>query len=85
MKNVSHQKKWNVGLLQVHVEPPPTPLIKSKHGDKLDKDFVKLKLPRDLTSAKLNFYEFKISLFNNGNLEEFLLFAQNFIMTLTAS
>ena len=25
---------WNAGLLQLHMEPPPTPLIKSKHNDK---------------------------------------------------
>ena len=34
MKNVSHKKKWNVGLVQVHMEPPPIPLIKINHYDK---------------------------------------------------
>ena len=36
---------------------------------------------RDLTSDKSNLYEFKIVLFNNGDLEEFLLFVHNFNMT----
>ena len=47
MNNVSHKKKWNVGVLKVHVESPPTPLIKSKHDDKSDKDFGKINLRRD--------------------------------------
>ena len=53
------------------MEPPLRPLIKSKHDDKLDKDFVKLKLRRDLTSEKLDIYEFKMALFGNGETEEF--------------
>ena len=55
----------------MHVEPPLRPLIKSKHDDKLDKDFVKLKLRRDLTSENLDIYEFKMALFGNGETEEF--------------
>ena len=74
-----------MGLVQVHVEPPPITLIKSKHYDKSDKDFVHLKLCRDLLSAKSDLYEFKIALFENGEPEEFLLFVCNFNMTLTAS
>ena len=51
-KNVFHKKKWNLGLVQVHVENPPTLLINSKHYDNQDKDFVKLKLLRDMASEK---------------------------------
>ena len=43
MKNVSHQKQWNKELVQVHIETPLTSLIKSKHDDTSDKDFVKVK------------------------------------------
>ena len=50
MNNVSHKKTWNTGVTQVHVDPPPIPPIKSKHNDKSDKNFVKLKLCRDMTS-----------------------------------
>ena len=34
---------------------------------------------------KLDLYEFKMSLFDHGNLEEFLLFISNFKMTLAAT
>ena len=84
MKNVLHRKKWNVLVVEHHMELPPIPLIKSKHDDKLDKDFVKLKLRRDPTPEKSDLYEFKMALFNNGNPEEFLLFVCNFNMTIKA-
>ena len=65
MKNIFHRKKWIAAAVEQHVDPPPTPLIKIKNNDKLEKNFVKLKLRRDLTSAKSNLYELKMSLFNN--------------------
>ena len=71
MKNVYHKNIWNLGVTQVCVEPPPIPLVKVKYDGKSDKDFVKLKLCRDLTSSTLNPYEFKMSLFENGNSEDF--------------
>ena len=74
MSNFSHKNKWNVGVVQVHVEPPPIPLIKINHDDKLDKDFVKLKLCGDQTSATSDLYEFNMVLFENSDTEEFLLF-----------
>ena len=40
MKKVLHKKEWNAAVAEQHVEPPPINLIKSKHGDKSDKDFV---------------------------------------------
>ena len=69
----------------MHVEPPLTPLIKSKHGGKSDKDFVKLEFGRDPTSAKSGLYEFLMALFDNGELGNFSLFVRNFNMTLAAS
>ena len=69
MQNVCQKKAWNVGVVQVHVEPPPTPLIKSKHDDKLDNFFVKLKFYRDPTSATSDLCEFKMALFGNGDQE----------------
>ena len=51
MKNVSNKKSCNLGIMQVHMKPPPIPLIKSKHGDNSEKDYVKLKLRRYPTSA----------------------------------
>ena len=46
---------------------------------------MKLKLRIDPTSSTSDLYEFKISLFYNSEMEEFLLFVRNFNMTLAAS
>ena len=72
-------------MTQVHVIPPPIPLIKEKNDDKSDKYFMKLKLCRDSTLSTSDLFEFKMTLFDNGDPEEFLLFVRNFNMTLTAS
>ena len=69
----------------MHLDPPPIPLIKINHDNKLDKDFVKLKLCRNLTSAMPDLYEFKMALFDNGDLEELLFFVCNLNMNLVAS
>ena len=58
---------------------------KSKHNDKSDKDFVKLKLRRDPISEKSDLYESEMALFDNDDPEEFLLFVSNFNMTPKAS
>ena len=63
MNNVFHKKKWDTGVVQVHVEHPPIPVIKSNHSDKSDKYSVKQRLWRDRTSDNSNLYEFKIALF----------------------
>ena len=52
-----------------HIDPPPIPLIKETHDGKSDKYFVKLKLRRYPTSSRSDLYEFKMSLFDNGNPE----------------
>ena len=71
--------------MHLPVELPPTTLIKIKHYDKSDNAFVKIKLCRDLTSEKSEFYEFKMALLDNNNPEEFLLFVCNFNMNIKAS
>ena len=85
MKNVSHKKIWNFGMKQAYVQPPTTPPIKSKQDNKSDKYFVKLNLSRDMASDTLELYNFKIALFDNGNMEEFLLFVKKFNMTIALS
>ena len=85
MKNFLHKKNWNTGVVQVHVEPLPIPLIKRKHDDKSDKDFVKLKLRRYLTSEQSDLNDFKMTFFNNGDQGNFLLFVRNFNTNLAAS
>ena len=55
------------------MDPPPTHRIKSKHADKLENYFVKLKLRRDKTSEKLDLYKLKMALFDNNDLEEFFV------------
>ena len=69
MKNVSHKKIWNSGMMQVHVEPPPITLIKIKYNGKSDKDFVKLKFCRDPTSSTSDLYKFRMYLFDNVDPE----------------
>ena len=69
----------------MHVDPPPIKLIKSKNDTILDKYGVKIKLRRDPMTEKLDLYELKMALFDNGNPEEFLLFIGNFQMNLEAS
>ena len=73
MQNVSHKKNWNAGLVQLYVEPPTTPLIKSKHNDKSGKYFVRMKLGRDWTSENSDLSEFKMALFYNGDQEAFFV------------
>ena len=69
----------------MNMDPPPNPLIKSKNNEKWDKDCVKIKFRRAKTSQKLDLYEFKIALFDNGEPKEFLLSIRNLNMTLKAS
>ena len=73
------------GKTHPHLNPPPIPLIQETHNSKSDNNFVKLKLCRDPTSYTSELYEFKMSLFENGNPEEFLLLVRKFNMTLADS
>ena len=85
MKNFLHHKNWNIVTVQLHVVTTPIPILESNNKYKLDKYCVKIKFRRDPTSQKLDLYEFKTALFDNGEPEEFLLFIRNFNMTLEAS
>ena len=58
---------------QAHAEPPYINLIKVTCNGKPGKDFVKLKLRRDPTSIMSDLYEFRVSLFDNGEPEEFFV------------
>ena len=68
MKKVLHKNKWNAVVVQLHVETPQTSLIKIKNGDNSDKDIVKIKLRMEPMSEKLDLNEFKMALFENGDL-----------------
>ena len=70
------------GMTHPHVDPSEIPLIKENHDGKSDKYFLKLKLRRYPKSSTSDLYEFKISLFDNGEPENVLLFVCNFKMTL---
>ena len=85
MKNISYKKGWILGTNPAHVEPPLIPLIKEIFTGKSDEDFLKLKVCIYPLSSMSNLYEFKMSLFEHGHPEEFLLFMQNFNMTLTST
>ena len=54
-------------MAQSHVEPPPITLINWTYNVKLEKDIVKLKLRKFPTSSTLDLYDFRMSLFENGN------------------
>ena len=73
------------GITHPHVDPLPILLVEETHDGKSDIDIVKLNLCKDPISPTLELYELKISLFDNGDPEEFLLFVRNFNMTLAAS
>ena len=73
-----------MGMTQPHAEPPPTPLIEEKHDGKSEKYFLKLKLRGDPTLPTSDLYEFKMYLFDNNELEEFLLFVRYFNTALAA-
>ena len=85
MKNFSSKKGWMTGMTRPHMDTPLIPLIKEAHYGKSDKDSVKLKSRRDTMLSTLDLYEFKMSFFDNGDPEDFLLFICNFNMTLAAS
>ena len=85
MKNLFHKKGWNLGTNPSHVEPPSITLINKTYNGDSEKDFVKLKLRRDPMSSTSELYEFKISLFEHGDPEEFLLFICNFNMDIAAA
>ena len=67
------------------MDPPKINLIKSNTDDKSDKAFVKIKLSRDMTSEKLDLYDFKMNSLDNGEQEEFLFFIRTFNMIIEAS
>ena len=81
MNSVSHKKGWNSGTNPAHVEPLPNTLIKETYNGNSDKDYVKLKLRRYPKSSTLDLYEFKVSFFYHGYLEDFLVFKRNFNIT----
>ena len=56
-----------------------------RNDEKFNKDCVKIKLRRDPISEKSYLYEYKMVLFDNGELEELLFFVRNFQMTLKSS
>ena len=59
------------GMTQPHVEPPQIHIIKENQDCKSGNDSLKLKLCRYPTLRTSDLYEFKISLFDNGDPEEF--------------
>ena len=55
-------------------EPPPIPLVKENSTGESDWDYVKLNLHKDPTYSTSDLYDFRMSLFDHGEPEEFLLF-----------
>ena len=65
------------------MEPLPITLSKVTYNGNSDKDFVKLKRFRDPTYSTSDLYEFRMSLFEDGDPEDFLLFVCNSNTTLS--
>ena len=85
MKNVLQKKGWGADTNPAHAEPPTIPLVKKTSTGKSDGDYVKIKLHRYPKFSTSDIYEFRMSLFDHGEPEEFLLFVQNFQMTCAAT
>ena len=84
IKNFLHNKWWDADTNLAHIEPPPIPLVKETPTGKSDGYYLKLKLRIYPTSSTPELYEFIMSLFDHGKPEEFLLFVENFQMSLAA-
>ena len=78
--NFFHKKGWGAENNTDHVDPPTITLVKETSTGKPYWDYVKLNLRRYPTSSTLDPYEFRMSLFDYGKPEEFLLLVQNFQM-----
>ena len=74
------KKIWKAVAVKLHVRPPPSPLIKIKIDQKTVRYLVEIKLHRNPMSLKLDMYEFKMVLFDNGDPEEFSLLLQTYEM-----
>ena len=61
------------------------PLIKEMCNCKSDEDLVKLKLRRYPKSSTSDIYEFKMTLFDHSDPEEFMLLLYEFSMTLATT
>ena len=53
----------------MHVDPPPSSLVKGKNDEKLDRYCVRTKLRRDPKSQESDLYELKMALIDNGKPE----------------
>ena len=84
MKNFLHKKGWGADTNPAHFEPHPIPLVKETSTRNPDGDYVKLNLHRYTMSSTSDLYEFRMSLLDHGEPEEFLLFVQNLQMNLSA-
>ena len=82
MMNVSQNNGWISGAVQAHVNPPHIPLIKSNIDTKFERDYKKTNRRRNPTSKTYSRYEFKTTLFDLGDPEEFILFQCNYQMIL---
>ena len=64
--------------VKIHADPPSVSLTKSKTNKNSEKDYAKIKLRINPSLETSDIYEFKMDLFDNDNLEEFLLSKQDY-------
>ena len=68
MVNVSHNKSWLLGGIQVHYNLTPTPINNcDQERNKAEAGFIKVGLRRNPASDTSYIYKYKIDLFENGN------------------
>ena len=77
-KNVLHKKIWRTGAVKIQLEPSLILIIKQNNDKKLETYSVKVKLRKDSTSETSNLYRFKMTMFDNGEPKELLLFERKF-------
>ena len=73
MKNILHNNDCLSGSVQIHMDPPPTHLIKRNIDLNSDHHYIYIKLRINPTLKATDMYDFKIALFDNGKLECFFL------------
>ena len=69
MNKIYHKNIWRIFAVKNSCGSTSNYIIQSKLNLKKERDYVKIKLLRNPTSEKLDIYEFKINLFDNGKTE----------------
>ena len=75
---ISHNANWLSSDIHAHIEPQINTLIKVELGEERTINIIKFKMRRNPTSAISETYNINISMFEDGQPEEFLALLNNF-------